>query len=597
MKKRLLETLIALLATISHAQVREQSLIRTIPSWEDGSKAVLAKKKAKTKPRAEATSIPLKAPEPPKVYSFFAGIPQNIITLVEIGSPQTLQQALAAVRKSEIDYTEKERVFVAVAQSILQLVYPSQKIEGSIIQASSKNSYMGAVQSALKGVFDTSTGNVDFLATVLPCLVVMKKGDVTQVFSDVQSSLQAGLKTRPNSVLAHYLMAILYKKAGMYENASYEFLTAKGLAPDCFEILYSYCECLTAMGKSAEANQVIASLIEKNPASRDLLTLAARTAFTLGNFNGADEYISRVLQQNPNDLEALLFRAKVLFQKKDYIRTASLLDMYARQNSTDRDYLLLRAQLQYEWNHNTSAAVASITQAVQLYPDDSEVLLMAARISSLTYTKIDGKSSAQFASAVLQNDSKNAEALQYSIDALSASGDYKAAYETSKAVMARGQDTSTDEGLDNTLRHALICVKAGHSDEALALITPLYQARKQNESITQAYITILSSTGGAPQALRLINELLPSSTSRFKSFLFYARSRLQQSNAEAIKDLRSALMNNPRNSDALFRFYKIYYDTHDYRKAQYYLKQVVALYPNNEEYQKLAAELTKILGQ
>lgn len=597
MKRRILETLLALLATIAHTQVREQSLIRTIPTWEDGSKAVLAKKKAKTKSRSEATSIPLKAPEVPKVYSFFAGIPQNVITQVEIGSPQSLQQALATIRKSEIDYTEKERVFVAVAQNILQLVYPSQKIEGALISASSKNSYMGAIQSALKGVFDTSTGNVDFLATVLPCLVVIKKSDLTQIFSDVQTSLQAGLKLRPNSVLAHFLMATLYKKAKMFENASYEFLTAKGLAPDCFEILYSYCECLSAMGKATEANQVIASLIEKNPTSRDLLTLAATTAFSLGNLNGADEYISRILQQDPNDLEALLFRAKVLFQKKDYIRVASLLDMYARQNTTNRDYLLLRAQLQYEWNHNTSAAVASITQAVRLYGEDSEVLLMAARISSLTYTKIDGKTSAQFANAVLEKDSKNAQALQYSIDALSSSGDYKAAYETSKAVMARGQDVSTQDGLNNTLRHALICVKAGHSDEALSLIKPLYDSMSQNEAVTQAYITVLSQTGGAAQALRLINELLGTSTSRFKSFLFYARSQLQQTSADAINDLRSALMNNPRNTDALFRFYKIYYEAHDYRKAQYYLKQVVAMFPNNEEYQKLSAELSRLLGQ
>ncbi|MCI6323077.1 tetratricopeptide repeat protein, partial [Treponema porcinum] len=64
----------------------------------------------------------------------------------------------------------------------------------------------------------------------------------------------------------------------------------------------------------------------------------------------------------------------------------------------------------------------------------------------------------------------------------------------------------------------------------------------------------------------------------------------------ALSDLRSSLIANPRNSDALFRLYQIYFDKKDYRKAQYYLKQVVALNPNDEEFHRLNDELTLLLN-
>ena len=62
-----------------------------------------------------------------------------------------------------------------------------------------------------------------------------------------------------------------------------------------------------------------------------------------------------------------------------------------------------------------------------------------------------------------------------------------------------------------------------------------------------------------------------------------------------LSDLRSSLISNPRNSDALFRMYQIYFKRKDYRKAQYYLKQVVSLNPNDETYLRLNKELDQLV--
>ena len=62
-----------------------------------------------------------------------------------------------------------------------------------------------------------------------------------------------------------------------------------------------------------------------------------------------------------------------------------------------------------------------------------------------------------------------------------------------------------------------------------------------------------------------------------------------------LADLRSSLISNPRNSDALFRLYQVYYAKNDYRKAQYYLRQVVAINPNDSSFKKLNEALTKLM--
>ena len=80
-----------------------------------------------------------------------------------------------------------------------------------------------------------------------------------------------------------------------------------------------------------------------------------------------------------------------------------------------------------------------------------------------------------------------------------------------------------------------------------------------------------------------------------KSFFYYRRSFLDVSQEDSLADLRSSLIANPRNTDALFRLYEIYYERRDYRKAQYYLKQVVALEPNDTEMRKLNEELSKLI--
>lgn len=547
------------------------------------------KTKKKKESKKEKTSITIEARK--KDYSYFSSIPPEVMKNIETGSPQSLLLAAAALRKSVTEYTENEIVLLNVISGILSIAYPKTRLEAATPATSAINSYTGALQSVANGVYDTSTGNTDFLTILLPSLVILKVDNVKPFYKEAEEALNSCLKMNESSVLSLYLLGSLYLKNKEYSKAIIPLKKAYNLYSTSYSISFTYATVLERQKEYTACTSICQELIKSYPADSPLLKLYSSVSFTLNNYNAADEYISRVLQQTPNDLPSLLFRIKVLMTKGDYIRAASLLDMYARFDSKNKDYLLLRSKLQYEWSHNLTAAIKTIEEALALYPNDSAVMLYAVKLSNASFSKVGGKSALEYTTSILQNQGDNEEAIKYSIETLLQAEEYSKAYNLSIKLI------KTDKSTKTLLQHITICVKAGKKEEAISAITPLYKEDKTSEEVQQTYIIVQAECGNKGQALSLINEYLPSAQSRYKSFLYYERSLLQDKSSEAINDLRASLMSNPRNSQALFRLYSLYFDDKDYRKAQYYLKQVTALNPNNEKYEKLMQEVERLIEQ
>ena len=122
-------------------------------------------------------------------------------------------------------------------------------------------------------------------------------------------------------------------------------------------------------------------------------------------------------------------------KKGEYLNVSSLLDVYSRNNGTDKDYLLLRAELQRDWNKNISAASSTIQTALNLYPDDIDVLLMAASIMASSGQKIGQKSLRDVLDTVLKKDPNNAFAQELLISEYLNLEDWNSAYNLSFSLM------------------------------------------------------------------------------------------------------------------------------------------------------------------
>ena len=533
------------------------------------------------------TSYSIKLPSAKR--DFFYKIDAEVLTGVQNGSPDSLREAMSLMRKKSIEFDESEKVLAAVSAEIMKLVWPSEKITWDIPVITDENPYTGAISSVKQGVFDSSTGNVDFLTTLLPALVIMNNNADISILEPCEKALQSALQLQNDSVLANYLMAKLYERKRGFENAEKYIAQAYAASPRTTEINLAYSRILRANGKLAEASQILNSI---DNTSNDIAVLKqnAYISFDAGEYDSAEMYVARVLQQTPNDLEFLLFRAKILVEKKDYIHAVSLLDVYARQDSSSIDYLVLRARVQLDWSKNTAAASETVEKALQMYPDNVDALMFAARISSETDSPVAGKYADELAARVLEKRPGNQEAMTYALDGLIHRENWQEAYTASRNLITSGNVSPAV-----VEKYVKVCLKLGKNTEAYDYAKSRYDANPSDEVLLEAYILAYSRVGNRDAVLKYIDSLMAGASPKVKSNLYYRRSYLQLTEEKALADLRSSLISNPRNSDALFRLYELYYAKQDYRKAQYYLRQVVAINPNDSSFKKLNEALTKLI--
>ena len=541
------------------------------------------------KPATEPAAVVL--PTVKQKTSYFESINNDILVNVMKGSPASLRAAADALRKAdETMYTEEERVLLYIMSAIMKYAWPSETINWAVPTLLPNNDYTAAIESVKLGVYDTSAGNADFFTLVIPSLLLCAQKDRTNYFADSKKALDEASGRFRDSVLLHYLYGLLYARQGKSEAALIEYEIAYTLDTSCFETSCAVANAYIAAGRIMDAKAISDRLYVVSPSNVDVLKLCAVTSYNTNDMNAAESFVAQILQREPDNTEYILFRAKILFNKGEYIKVSSLLDVYAKTNRTNRDYLLLKARLLLTWNKNTSSAFSVVQDALSRYPDDEEVILLAAEIASETGTLVNGRSASELVAPVLKKDPGNPAALKIKVKEAVLAESWEDAYESSSILLA------SDKSDSSKLLHVESCLNTNRISEASGLIRELYDKNNNDEGVLEYYIKVLIAEGNTTQALAMIEKRLPSVSAKLKSSLYYERSRLQTSSDKILADLRSSLTSNPRNRNALFALYSYYMDAADYRKAQYYLKQVLALNPSDQTIIELNNNLDAILN-
>lgn len=527
-------------------------------------------------------------PAIPKKSTYFEFSDPSIMENAEIGSPTAIKNVITELRKANGKYTEEESVLFAVLETVASTVWPSENINFPILDSLPENVYAGIIDYVKKGIFDTNAGNSDFYTLVLPCVIVCTSTQ-TAFFPEAEENLLEALDKNDKSVLVHYLLGILYKKLGNQEQSFYHLEKAYQLDSTCFEINFEYAKALYEKKLFQKAFDIASSLKNPEDLNLELLELCAKSALAINKLDVAESYVGKLLQKEPDNPENILLRAEILFEKGEYLRVSSLLDAYSKTDKTALKYLLLRSRLQNVWNRNTTAAISTISEALTLYPDNHEVLLCAAELISESGSKINGKSAFELIEPLKQIDGENPKLLQIEIDEYIRQKQWKNAYEVSQKLI------QIEPSENRIIKNILICIELGENQQAFFLADELYTNNPTSEEVQITYVKTLVANNKKTEAITLINSLLQKASSKMKSELYYQKSRLESSDDKKLSDLRSSLTANPRNEEALFALYELYFKKNDYRKAQYYLKQVIALNPSNQELLDLNSNLENYL--
>lgn len=518
---------------------------------------------------------------------FFAFSDKSIMKDMEIGSPAAIRRAAAKVRNPS---TQPEKVILAVASSLMTIVWPSEQNSIAMPSDIAANAYTGAIESAKMGIYDVNTGNTDFFTMVLPSLVLLTSYNQTDYYSQALTTLLEALEMRPDSVLVQYLLGTLYQKMGDLNSSAQMFEKAAETTEHCFETNYALAQVLFLKGEYVRSQEIASRMLQLFPGNLKFLKLLSQIATKTGNYTLAESYINQVLQQEPENSQFLLLRVEVLLDQGNYVKAVSFLDIYARVDKSSKSYLLLRSRIQNEWNKNPVAAAATVEQALELYPHDSEVILAAAQLAAVTGNTVQGKTAGELADEILGREPDNDTAIFIRAKDALTRKDWDTAYSNTSRLMAK--DTVS---LVQKLLHIQACLGANQVKEAQTEVNLLYQQHKDSDDVKELYIRVQAAAGNKGEVRSLIASMLPSASSLLKSFLYYQRSLLATNDTDKLADLRQSLTANPRNTEALFELYEYYFDRKDYRKAQYYLKQVVSLNTNDEQILRLNAELDALL--
>ncbi len=533
-----------------------------------------------------SAATPLFVPEI-QDQGFFAFSDKSIMQDMEIGSPASIQRAASKIRNPS---SQSEKIILAVASSLMSIVWPSEQNGISIPSGIEANAYTGAIDSAKMGIYDVNTGNSDFFTMVLPSLVLLTSSSQTEYYNQSLAALSSALELRPDSVLVHYLLGILYQRMGDLNSSLRMYEKAAALAENCLETNYAFAQVLYLQGRYDEAQEIASRMLISFPGNLKLLKLLSQIASKTGNYALAESYINQVLQQEPENSQFLLLRVEVLIDQGNYVKAVSFLDIYSRVDKASKDYLLLRSRIQNEWNKNPVAAAATVEQALELYPNDSAVILAAANLAAATGNKVLGKTAGELAEEILLREPGNDEAIFIRAKDALVRKEWDTAYTNTSQLIKKD-----NVNLAKRILHIQACLGVNRVGEAQTEVSRLYQQHSDSDDVKELYLRVQAAAGNKGEVRSLIASFLPTASSQLKSFLYYQRSLLSSNDADKLADLRQSLTANPRNSEALFELYQYYFNRKDYRKAQYYLKQVVALNTNDEEILRLNVELEALL--
>jgi thioredoxin-like negative regulator of GroEL len=284
-------------------------------------------------------------------------------------------------------------------------------------------------------------------------------------------------------------------------------------------------------------------------------------------------------------------RAHILLEEGQHQQAQTPLDVYATIDSTNRLYLFLRARVQNEGYRNADAALNYLRSILRTNPHDEEAAIYAARLllrSSRSESQTEGRDILQ---RYISQANPSAQVRELAVEDAIRREAWRDALSFLEPLL---RDRRSNQDLLNAYT---VHRRLGNNASALASAREVYERDSTNEEAILAYVSALIDTGRTGEAGNLIESKIASlSGGVLRSRYYYLRSRLRSGEEAITSDLRSSLFEDPRNLEALIAMFEMYHRQQDERRAVYYLKQALAIAPDNPQLMRYQTEYASALN-
>jgi tetratricopeptide (TPR) repeat protein len=425
---------------------------------------------------------------------------------------------------------------------------------------------------------------------VLPFLALLQETRPDKLEA-ARTDLLRAAELNMNSVLAPFFLGLIYERSGLLNAAAEEYRRAYAVSGDCYPALLGLARVLESQNRRQEAIRLLSDLVIQYPDNLAVKRQLAAAYYNKGDWSRAEPAIAEVLQRDSRDSGFILMRAHVLVEQGQFLQAQPPLDLFGSMEPNNRLYLFLRARVQAEGYRNRDSALNYLRSILRTYPNDDEASVYAARLLIESGRSEDQTEGRELLNRLLSAGNPSLLVVGLALqDAIHREAWHEARPYLDSLLAERR--SSQDLLSAYTVERGL-----GNNSAALQAARELYERDTSDENGINAYITALIDTGRNDEAGRLIEtRLVTLPGGVLKGRYYYLRSRLRTGEEAAMNDLRSSLFEDPRNLNALIAMFEIYRRRKDDNRAVFYLKQALALAPDDPRLRRYASEYASLLG-
>ena len=527
-----------------------------------------------------------------EIRQITGGLTEEIRGLIETGRLNSISEALEIIQSRNLGGIEFGRVMNGIIFVIIRNVYPDSLVRLPSFDLPQTNNYARIIREAERGNYIRPDKNSsDFFEYVLP-FIVINDYSKPEILADAIDDLIKARELRPNSVLPSYYLGLIYEHLNQYENAIISYRYALGLYNEFYPALTGIARVLTLTGEKAEAAVIYSDLIVQYPDNLGIKRRLAIIYYEDRDWSRAGPAVDEILQREPRNGEFLLMKAHILIEQSNFLQANTPLDTYASINSNDRFYLFLRARIQAEGSRNRDSALNYLRSIIRTYPNDEEAMVYAVTLLMESQRPADQNEGRELLRHLQQISGSSIVVLSLSLQDAVNNENWREAQGFLNRILAVRRTTGdlidayrVERGLGNNAR-------------ALSHARELYERDTSNSDYAVIYISALIDNNRTAEASSMLASWMAAAGSgAVISRYYYLRSRIQSNEESALNDLRSSLFEDPRNLDAIMAMFEIYHRRREERRAVYYLRQAMAIAPDNPVVRRYEREYAALLGR
>ena len=509
---------------------------------------------------------------------------------MEIASPVSIRRAVTRMYSVSQGFTTEKQFQLTLAARLMRLLYPLEFVDWNVPNYQQADPYLEALSQIEKNIYPQKLGVTTFFDAIIPAIILTKGVGVQEYADALEKRLFIARNFNSSSVLPPYLLGLLYEQLGKLSDAEEYYQAAWKQDESCYPAGVRFAYLALFNNNAEKASEIAEKLYSRYPNAVTIQLLLAETYLEKGDLEKAEEFIFAILKKN-NDMEnAFFLRIRLHIEKKEYLTANALLDEFAKQSKVDKDYLLLRSRVLLEWSKNITEAKQCLERADTLYPRSADVILACANFCFEAKATVNGKTANDFIDMLLKQNPHNILAIRLLVKEDIAEKRWNRAFERVEYLY------NNNPSEEDIILYSRVCAGMNNWEAAVNTAQVAYNAaqKKPSDEIVTLYLQALYGAKKYGTLRQVIHRHLGDARSALKSILIYYQSLLESNDEEKLALLRSSLLSDPRSSLTLFALYEWYFKHKDYRKAYYYLQQVIALDPHNKTYLQLAEKLERL---